>query len=116
MLDMKDYVHYQANLDIQKDCTKMKLVDTACTDQSDEPYLVEKWRSSLATTETSTSIGSSGKETHPVKVLPESIPANMLAGFEKQLLPASSQTSEPCQSGLRQNRKVAYQADYILKF
>ena len=42
MLDMKDYVHYQANLDIQKDCTKMKLVDTACTDQSDEPYLVEK--------------------------------------------------------------------------
>ena len=40
--DMKDYVLYHANLDIQKDCTKMKLVDTACTDQSDEPYLVEK--------------------------------------------------------------------------
>ena len=42
MPDMKDYVLYHANLDIQKDCTKMKLVDTACTDQSDKPYLVEK--------------------------------------------------------------------------
>ena len=40
----------------------------------------------------------------------------MLAGFEKQLLPAFNQTSEPRQSGLRHNRKVAYQADYILKF
>ena len=34
---------------------------------------------------------------------PKDIPANVLAEFEKQLLAASSQTSEPRQSGLRQN-------------
>ena len=40
----------------------------------------------------------------------------MLAEFEKQLLAASSQTSEPRQSGLRQSRKVAHKPDYILNF
>ena len=47
-----------------------------------------------------------------MKILPENISANMLAGFEKQLLPASSQTSEPRQSE-RQNQKVAHKTDYI---
>ena len=48
--------------------------------------------------------------------LPENIPANMLAEFEKQLLAASSQTSEPRRSGLRQSQKVAHKSDYILNF
>lgn len=42
--DMKDYGLYHADLDIQKRLYRDEttLVNTACTDQSDEPYLVEK--------------------------------------------------------------------------
>ena len=42
--DMKDYSLYHADLDIQKRLYRDEttLVNTACTDQSDEPYLVEK--------------------------------------------------------------------------
>ena len=42
--DMKNYGLYRADLDIQKRLyqNETSLVNTACTDQSDEPYLVEK--------------------------------------------------------------------------
>ena len=118
--DMKDYVPYHADLDIQKRLPRDRtsLVNTACT--IDEPYLVEKVVKKRF---------SNHRNQHEYLIkwqeytssentweLPENIPANMLAEFEKQLLAASSQTSEPRRSGLRQSQKVAHKSDYILNF
>ena len=120
VLDMKDYVPYHADLDIQKRLPqdRTSLVNTACT--IDEPYLVEKVvkkRFSNHQNQHEYLIKWQGyTSSENTWELPENIPANMLAEFEKQLLAASSQTSEPRQSGLHQSRKVAHKSDYILNF
>ena len=120
VLDMKDYVPYHADLDIQKRLPRDRtsLFNTACT--IDEPYLVEKVvkkRFSNHQNQHEYLIKWQGyTSSENTWELPENIPANMLAEFEKQLLAASSQTSEPRQSGLRQSRKVAHKSDYILNF
>ena len=120
VLDVKDYIPYHADLDIQKRLPRDRtsLVNTAYT--IDEPYLVEKVVKKRF---------SNHQNQHEYLIkwqeytssentweLPENIPANMLAEFEKQLLAASSQTSEPRRSGLRQSQKVAHKSDYILNF
>ena len=122
MPDMKDYVPYHADMDIQKRLHQdgTASVNTDCTDQSNEPYLVEKVvkkRFSKHRNQYEYWIKWQGyTSSENTWELPENIPTNVLAEFEKQLLAASSQTSEPCRSGLRQNRKVAHKADYILNY
>ena len=122
MPGMKDYVPYHADMDIQKRLHQdgTASVNTDCTDQSNEPYLVEKVvkkRFSKHRNQYEYWIKWQGyTSSENTWELPENIPANVLAEFEKQLLAASSQTSEPHRSGLRQNRKVAHKADYILNY